>query len=62
MLASPYSTVTKCSDDEDTAAEIANEKRIATVFGNNHSGIAVKRLTTQTKLKFRQQQLLDVFR
>ena len=52
LIASPYSTVTKCSDDEDTAAEIANEKRIATVFGNKHPDIALKRLTTQTKFMF----------
>lgn len=52
LVASPYSSVTKCSGDKDTAAEIANEKRIATVFGNKHPYVALKRLTTQTKLMF----------
>ncbi|MEZ8029976.1 pilus assembly FimT family protein [Enterovibrio norvegicus] len=52
LVASPYSSVTKCTDDEDTTEEIASEKRIATVFGNKHRDIALKRLTTQTKFMF----------
>ncbi|WP_028025643.1 type II secretion system protein [Enterovibrio calviensis] len=52
IVASTYSSVTECSDADDTAAETANEKRIATVWGDQHQNLQLKRLTSQTKFMF----------
>ncbi|MGF1767217.1 type II secretion system GspH family protein [Enterovibrio makurazakiensis] len=52
LVASTYTSVTECSDKDDTPNEIANEKRIATVWGKQHQNLQLKRLTSQTKIKF----------
>ncbi|OEE65873.1 hypothetical protein A1OO_08675 [Enterovibrio norvegicus FF-33] len=52
LVVSSYASITKCSDEDDTPAEKANEKRVATVFGSKHTQISLKRLTSQTKFKF----------
>lgn len=53
LVASPYTSVTKCSDESDTEEDFAREKRVATVWGNRHPDIVVKRLIAEKKIKFR---------
>lgn len=52
LVASHYTSVTECSSENDTAVEKRDEKRIATVWGKQHEGIQLTRLTTHTKITF----------